>query len=81
MQIIRKFYSFSAISIIFISRLLYINFSTISELAELREGELDASAFYKETFGITAEQALKNAEKLRQMEEMVASLEAEVCSY
>lgn len=48
------------------------------ELAELREGELDASAFYKETFGITAEQALKNAEKLRQMEEMVASLEAEV---
>ncbi|XP_050453759.1 centrosomin isoform X2 [Cataglyphis hispanica] len=48
------------------------------ELAELREGELDASAFYKETFGITPEQALKNAEKLRQMEEMVASLEAEV---
>ncbi|XP_070158297.1 centrosomin isoform X4 [Polyergus mexicanus] len=48
------------------------------ELAELREGELDASAFYKETFGITSEQALKNAEKLRQMEEMVASLEAEV---
>jgi len=35
--------------------------------------------YYKETFGITPEQALKNAEKLRQMEELVTSLEAEVC--
>ncbi|XP_011261366.2 CDK5 regulatory subunit-associated protein 2 isoform X2 [Camponotus floridanus] len=46
--------------------------------AEQREGDLDASTYYKETFGITPEQALKNAEKLRQMEELVASLEAEV---
>ncbi|XP_011693370.1 PREDICTED: centrosomin-like isoform X2 [Wasmannia auropunctata] len=48
------------------------------ELAEYRERELDTSTYYKETFGITPEQALKNAEKLRQMEELVASLEAEV---
>lgn len=81
MQIIHKIYLFFVISIVFILHPLYINFSAISELAELREGELDASAFYKETFGITPEQALKNAEKLRQMEEMVASLEAEVCLY
>ncbi|XP_024871889.1 centrosomin isoform X1 [Temnothorax curvispinosus] len=48
------------------------------ELAEYRERELDTSSYYKETFGITPEQALKNVEKLRQMEELVASLEAEV---
>ncbi|XP_072761406.1 uncharacterized protein Cnn isoform X3 [Anoplolepis gracilipes] len=48
------------------------------ELAEQREGELDASAYYTGTFGTTPEQALKNAEKLRQMEELVASLETEV---
>lgn len=53
----------------------------ISELAEYRERELDTSTYYKETFGITPEQALKNAEKLRQMEELVASLETEVCLY
>lgn len=77
----KKFIRFSATSVILISRLIYINFSAISELAEQREEELDASAYYKETFGITPEQALKNAEKLRQMEELVASLEAEVYSY
>ncbi|XP_011861799.1 PREDICTED: centrosomin isoform X2 [Vollenhovia emeryi] len=48
------------------------------ELAEYRERELDTSTYYKETFGITPEQALKNAEKLRQMEELMASLETEV---
>ncbi|XP_011347719.1 centrosomin isoform X2 [Ooceraea biroi] len=48
------------------------------ELTEYRNRELDASTYYKEAFGITPEQALKNAEKLRQMEELVASLEAEV---
>ncbi|XP_018044859.1 PREDICTED: centrosomin isoform X5 [Atta colombica] len=48
------------------------------ELAEYQERELDTSIYYKETFGITPEQALKNAEKLRQMEELVTSLEAEV---
>ncbi|XP_018373498.1 PREDICTED: centrosomin isoform X5 [Trachymyrmex cornetzi] len=48
------------------------------ELAEYQERELDTSMYYKETFGITPEQALKNAEKLRQMEELVTSLEAEV---
>lgn len=37
--------------------------------------------YYKETFGITPEQALENSEKLRQMEEMVVSLETEVYSY
>ncbi|XP_018301721.1 centrosomin isoform X4 [Mycetomoellerius zeteki] len=48
------------------------------ELAEYQERDLDTSMYYKETFGITPEQALKNAEKLRQMEELVTSLEAEV---
>ncbi|XP_029157354.1 centrosomin isoform X2 [Nylanderia fulva] len=48
------------------------------ELAEHRVKELDASGFYKETFGITPEEALKNEEKLRQMEELVASLEAQM---
>ncbi|XP_025153819.1 centrosomin isoform X3 [Harpegnathos saltator] len=47
------------------------------ELAECRERDVNASMYYKETFGITPEQALENAEKLRQMEELVASLEAE----
>jgi uncharacterized glyoxalase superfamily protein PhnB len=53
----------------------------ITELTEYRDREFDASTYYKEAFGITPEQALKNAEKLRQMEEMVSSLEAEVCKY
>ncbi|XP_020277823.1 centrosomin isoform X3 [Pseudomyrmex gracilis] len=48
------------------------------ELAKYQEKELDSSAYYKETFGITPEQALKNVEKLQQMEELVVSLEAEV---
>lgn len=50
----------------------------VSELAEFRERDVNASMYYKETFGITPEQALENSEKLRQMEELVASLEAEV---
>ncbi|XP_018397597.1 PREDICTED: centrosomin isoform X2 [Cyphomyrmex costatus] len=48
------------------------------ELAEYQKRELDTSMYYKETFGITPEQALKNTEKLRQMEELVISLETEV---
>lgn len=39
---------------------------------------VDASIYYKEAFGITPEKALENEEKLHQMEELVASLEAEV---
>ncbi|XP_071875855.1 phosphodiesterase 4D interacting protein centrosomin isoform X2 [Bombus fervidus] len=48
------------------------------ELAEYEEKKADASIFYKEAFGITPEKALENEEKLCQMEELVASLEAEV---
>ncbi|XP_014477215.1 PREDICTED: centrosomin isoform X2 [Dinoponera quadriceps] len=48
------------------------------ELTEYRERDINASMYYKETFGLTPEQALENTEKLRQMEELVASLEAEV---
>lgn len=65
---------------LYFASIIYKFFCAITE-AEQREGDLDASTYYKETFGITPEQALKNAEKLRQMEELVASLEAEVCSY
>lgn len=54
--------------------------SVISELAEYREKER-TSIYYNEAFGITPEQALQNAEKLQQMEQLVASLEAEVCLY
>lgn len=66
--------------LLYFASIMYKFFCAITE-AEQREGELDASTYYKETLGITPEQALKNAEKLRQMEELVASLEAEVCSY
>nr|XP_033191374.1 dynactin subunit 1-like [Bombus vancouverensis nearcticus] len=48
------------------------------ELAEYEEKKVDASIFYKEAFDITPEKALENEEKLCQMEELVASLEAEV---
>nr|XP_012143776.1 PREDICTED: centrosomin isoform X3 [Megachile rotundata] len=48
------------------------------ELAEYQEKVADASIYYKEAFGITPEKALENEEKLRQMEELLASLEAEV---
>nr|XP_050845124.1 interaptin isoform X4 [Vespula vulgaris] len=48
------------------------------ELEEYRERATDASVFYKEAFGVTPEKALENEEKLHQMEELVASLEAEV---
>ncbi|XP_076239387.1 phosphodiesterase 4D interacting protein centrosomin isoform X2 [Calliopsis andreniformis] len=48
------------------------------ELAEYQEKVASASIYYKETFGITPEKALENEEKLRQMEELVASLENEV---
>ncbi|CAK9833757.1 CDK5 regulatory subunit-associated protein 2 [Anthophora retusa] len=48
------------------------------ELAEYQEKVPDASIYYKEAFGITPEKAIENEEKLRQMEELVASLEAEV---
>ncbi|XP_017882781.1 centrosomin isoform X2 [Ceratina calcarata] len=48
------------------------------ELAEYQEKVNDASIYYKEAFGITPEKALENEEKLHQMEELVASLEAEV---
>ncbi|XP_043499142.1 centrosomin isoform X2 [Polistes fuscatus] len=48
------------------------------ELEEYRERATDASIFYKEAFGVTPEKALENEEKLHQMEELVASLEAEV---
>nr|XP_034190787.1 centrosomin isoform X2 [Osmia lignaria] len=48
------------------------------ELAEYQEKVADASIYYKEAFGITPEKALENEEKLHQMEELVASLEAEV---
>ncbi|KOC62941.1 Centrosomin [Habropoda laboriosa] len=48
------------------------------ELAEYQEKVTDASIYYKEAFGITPEKAIENEEKLRQMEELVASLEAEV---
>lgn len=37
--------------------------------------------YYNEAFGITPEQALENAEKLRQMEVLIASLEVEVRLY
>lgn len=49
-----------------------------TELEEYRERASDASVFYKEAFGVTPEKALENEEKLHQMEELVASLEAEV---
>ncbi|KAL2717406.1 interaptin isoform X6 [Vespula squamosa] len=48
------------------------------ELEEYRDRATDASVFYKEAFGVTPEKALENVEKLHQMEELVASLEAEV---
>ncbi|XP_076160987.1 phosphodiesterase 4D interacting protein centrosomin isoform X2 [Ptiloglossa arizonensis] len=48
------------------------------KLAEYQEKVTDASIYYKEAFGITPEKALENEEKLRQMEKLVASLEAEV---
>ncbi|CAD1478022.1 unnamed protein product, partial [Heterotrigona itama] len=48
------------------------------ELAEYQDKVVDASIYYKEAFGITPEKALENEEKLRKMEELVASLEAEV---
>ncbi|KAI4503280.1 hypothetical protein M0802_001502 [Mischocyttarus mexicanus] len=48
------------------------------ELEEYRDRATDASIFYKEAFGVTPEQALENEDKLHQMEELVASLEAEV---
>lgn len=47
------------------------------ELTEYQE-KADASMYYKQAFGITSEKAVDNEEKLRQMEEVVASLEAEV---
>lgn len=53
----------------------------ILELAEYQEKEINASMYYNEAFSITPEQAFENTEKLQQMEELVASLEAEVCSY
>lgn len=55
--------------------------SVAIELAEYEEKKADASIFYKEAFGITPEKALENEEKLCQMEELVASLEAEVRWY
>ncbi|KAK2581531.1 hypothetical protein KPH14_005187 [Odynerus spinipes] len=48
------------------------------ELEECRERVTDVSVYYKEAFGITPEKILENQEKLSQMEELVASLEAEV---
>ncbi|XP_033227702.1 centrosomin isoform X3 [Belonocnema kinseyi] len=48
------------------------------ELAEYRERISDASMYYKESFGITPDQAMENMEKLHQMEELVASLDGEV---
>ncbi|XP_017766897.1 PREDICTED: centrosomin isoform X1 [Eufriesea mexicana] len=48
------------------------------ELAEYQDKVTDATIYYKEAFGITPEKALENEEKLRKMEELVASLEAEV---
>ncbi|KAG7208405.1 hypothetical protein KM043_014637 [Ampulex compressa] len=48
------------------------------ELAEYQEKEIAESVFYKEAFGITPEKAFENEEKLHQLEELVASLEAEV---
>lgn len=53
-------------------------FRSFLELAEYQEKMVDASIYYKEAFGITPEKALENEEKLHQMEELVASLEAEV---
>lgn len=53
-------------------------FFFLPELEEYRERATDASVFYKEAFGVTPEKALENEEKLHQMEELVASLEAEV---
>ncbi|XP_076378265.1 phosphodiesterase 4D interacting protein centrosomin isoform X2 [Megalopta genalis] len=47
------------------------------DLAEYQE-RADASIYYKQAFGITSEKAVDTEEKLRQMEEVVASLEAEV---
>lgn len=55
-----------------------MSLSVAIELAEYEEKKVDASIFYKEAFGITPEKALENEEKLCQMEELVASLEAEV---
>lgn len=49
-----------------------------SELKEYRERLSDGSMYYKESFGISPEMAIDNAEKLQQMEELVSSLEAEV---
>ncbi|XP_043476790.1 centrosomin isoform X3 [Leptopilina heterotoma] len=48
------------------------------ELKEYRERLSDGSMYYKESFGISPEMAIDNAEKLQQMEELVSSLEAEV---
>lgn len=48
------------------------------ELEDYRERVTDASVYYKEAFGVTPEKILENQEKLSQMEELVASLEAEV---
>ncbi|XP_076278704.1 phosphodiesterase 4D interacting protein centrosomin isoform X2 [Lasioglossum baleicum] len=47
------------------------------ELTDYQE-KADASIYYKQAFGITSEKAVDTEEKLRQMEEVVASLEAEV---
>ncbi|XP_031841742.1 phosphodiesterase 4D interacting protein centrosomin isoform X2 [Nomia melanderi] len=47
------------------------------EITEYQK-KADASIYYKQAFGITSEKAVDNEEKLRQMEEVVASLEAEV---
>ncbi|XP_078050206.1 phosphodiesterase 4D interacting protein centrosomin isoform X2 [Augochlora pura] len=47
------------------------------DLAEYQE-RADASIYYKQAFGITSEKAVDTEEKLRQVEEVVASLEAEV---
>lgn len=52
--------------------------SVATELAEYQDKIVDASIYYKEAFGITPEKALENEEKIRKMEELVASLEAEV---
>ncbi|XP_051158815.1 centrosomin-like isoform X3 [Leptopilina boulardi] len=48
------------------------------ELQEYRERLSDGSMYYKESFGISPEMAIDNAEKLQQMEELISSLEAEV---
>ncbi|XP_012286950.1 centrosomin isoform X2 [Orussus abietinus] len=48
------------------------------ELEEYREKMTESSVYYKEAFGITPDRVLEHEEKLHQMEELVASLEAEV---